>query len=156
MAASDERPNLVIVLLQIVVIFAFGMLVLPLLGMERLTLGQNVLGVVVVALLVALCSTSLGVLIAALARTEGQVSGVANLLIWAMGIVGGSIVPLYLFTQGPISRVGRVVPIHWANEAFYGLMVRGMTLAEIAPALAALAGFTLLFLVVGLWRFDFD
>ncbi len=154
--AGKMLPNLAIVLLQIAVIFAFGMFVLPLLGMERLTLGRDVLGVGVVSLLVALCSTSLGVLIAALSKTEGQVGGIASLIIWAMGIVGGSLVPLYLFTQGPISQVGKVVPVHWANEAYYGLMVRGLTLADIGPALLALAGFTAAFLAIGLWRFDFD
>ncbi len=149
-------PNFVTALVQIVVIFCFGVFVLPLLGLDRLTLGRDPLALILVSLLVALCSSAVGILIAALARTEGQIGGLGTLLLWGMGIVGGSIVPLYLVDDPFISGLGRIVPIHWANQAYYGLMVRGQGLADVTTEMLALLGFTVAFFAIALWKFDFD
>jgi hypothetical protein len=35
-------------------------------------------------------------------------------------------------------------------------MVRGMMLSDLSLEMVALFGFTLVFFLVGLWRFDFD
>lgn len=149
-------PNFITALIQILVIFCFGIFVLPLLGLDRLSLGSDPLALILVSLLVALCSSALGILIAALARTEGQIGGLGSLVLWGMGIVGGSIVPLYLFDDPFISGIGRIVPIHWANEAYYSLMVRGQGLADVTAEILVLLGFTVAFLAIALWKFDFD
>lgn len=149
-------PNFITALIQILVIFCFGVFVLPLLGLDRLSLGSDPLALILVSLLVALCSSAVGILIAALARTEGQIGGLGTLVLWGMGIVGGSIVPLYLFDDPFISGMGRIVPIHWANEAYFSLMVRGQGLADVTAEILALLGFTVAFFAIGLWKFDFD
>jgi ABC-2 type transport system permease protein len=148
-------PNFVVVLVQIVVIFGASMLLLPLLGMDRLTLGNDPLAFVLVSLLIALCSTSLGLLIAAIAKTEGQISGIATVVLWVMAAVGGSFIPNFLLGDF-LGAVGRVVPHYWANRAYNNLIVRGQGLADITPELAVLLGFTAVFLLIGLWQFEFD
>ncbi|HUW09738.1 MAG TPA: ABC transporter permease, partial [Anaerolineae bacterium] len=70
--AGKMLPNLAVTLVQIILIFAVGRFVLPLLGMDRLSLGNDPLALILVSLLLALCSTSLGLLIAALTHTEAQ------------------------------------------------------------------------------------
>jgi ABC-2 type transport system permease protein len=89
-------PNLVTGLIQSAVIFAFGIVGLRLLGLTPASLGNDPLATVLVVVLVVLCSSALGILIAALARTEGQIGGLSVLLMWGMGLVGGwseSLVP---------------------------------------------------------------
>lgn len=153
--AGKVLPNLITALLQIVVIFAFGILVLPLLGAEGLVLGNDPLAVVLVSIVVALCSTGLGVLIAAIARTESQMGGIAALVLWVMAALGGSFIPTFLF-RGPIDTISRIVPHSWALRAYYDLLVRGHTLEGVALEVAVLLGFAVLFFLIGLWRFDFD
>ena len=148
-------PTFLICIVQVVVILGTGALIFPLLGLDRLGLGESPVALVVLVLAVALCSTALGILIAALARTESQIGGLSATILWAMAFLGGSIVPLFLVSD-LLAQIGRYTPHGWANVAFYDVLVRGSDLAGIGQALLALLGFTALFFAVGLWRFDFE
>ena len=148
-------PNLLIAVLQVAVIFAVSTILLPLIEIERPSLGNSPLGLVLITTLVAFCSTSLGILLAALCRTESQISGVSSLVLWAAGMVGGAFIPNFLLGDF-LSAIGKVVPHYWANQAFNDLMLRGQGVADILPELGILAGFTAVFLVIGLLRFKFD
>ena len=148
-------PGFVIILVQIVVIFAASVLLLPLVGLDRLYLGNDILALVVLSMLIALCSSSLGLLIAAIARTEGQISGISVVAMWVMGAVSGAFVPTF-FLGDFLGTIGKVTPQYWAVSAYTDLFVRGQTLANIGPELAILAGFTAAFFAIGLWRFKFE
>lgn len=148
-------PGFIIALIQVVVIFAVGMLILPLLGLDGLTLGDHPFAVILIVLAMALCATGMGVLIAAFAKTEGQIGGGSAVLLWLMGALGGAFFPTYLL-EGFLGQIGQVVPQYWASKAFYGVLVRGQDVNGIITEVAILLGFTLLFWVVGVWQFDFD
>lgn len=148
-------PNFVIAVLQVAVIFAVSMILLPLIGIERPSLGNSPLGLVLITVVVAFCSTSLGILLAALCRTESQVGGISSLVLWVAGMVGGAFIPNFLLGDF-LSTIGKVVPHYWANQAFNDLMLRGQGVADVLPELGILAGFTAVFFVVGLLRFKFD
>jgi ABC-2 type transport system permease protein len=147
-------PNVVIVLLQVVVIFAVGAGLMPLLGMDHISLG-NVPALAVVSILVALCSTGLGVFIVALARTEGQISGFATVALWIAGAAAGAFIPQFLLGDF-LTAVGKLTPHYWAISAYSDVIVRGQDLAGVSTQLGILALFTLAFFVIGLWRFKFD
>ena len=123
--------------------------------MDGLTLGNDPLAVALIAVFIVLCATGLGVLIAAFARTEGQIGSYSTTLLWVLGFLGGTFFPMYLL-GGFLGQIGMVAPHYWANKAFNGVLVRGQDLAGVATEIAVLAGFTALFWVVGVWRFDFD
>jgi ABC-2 type transport system permease protein len=148
-------PNFVTGLIQSVVIFLFGLFGLELMGLTPVTMGNEPLATVLVVIVLALCSSAFGILIAAFARTEGQIGGLSNLLLWVLGILGGSIIPVFLLEQflGPVPYV---VPHYWANRALLDLMVRGRGLADVTLEIAVLLGFTALFFIVGTWRFEFE
>lgn len=148
-------PNFITALVEIVVIFAFGSLGMRLLGLTPLPIEKAPLGTILIAILLALCSSAFGIAIAAIARTENQISGLSTLLLWGLGLLGGSLVPLFILERflGPIPMI---VPHYWANRALDDLLIRGLSLAEISLPLVMLLGFSLLFFVIGLWRFDFE
>jgi ABC-2 type transport system permease protein len=147
-------PNLLVGLAQIVVIFGAGLFLLPALGFDPLTLGNHPLALILLCLVVVLCSTSLGVLIAAIARTEGQITGVSQVVLWVFGFAGILLVGMPV--GATLDTVSHVIPHYWANAAFMDLLVRGQGLADILPSILILLGFTAAFLAVGLWRFKFD
>ncbi len=153
--AGKMLPNFITGLIQTAVIFAFGIIGMRLLGLTPMTLGDAPLAVVIVAVLVALCSSAFGILIAAIARTENQIGGLSSVFLWVMGILGGCFVPLFILENflGPLPKI---VPHYWANRAFNDLLVRGLGLADVTTEMAALLAFTALFFVIGLWRFDFN
>jgi len=142
-------------LIQVAVLFGFGIFGLRLFGMTPASLGPRPLLTLVAVLLVTLCSSALGILIAALARTESQIGGISTLLMWVLGVLGGAFVPLFLLEQflGPVPML---VPHYWANRTLVDLMVRGLGIADVALDLAVLLGFSALFFGIGLWRFDYD
>ena len=153
--AGKMLPNFMTGLIQTAVIFAFGIIGMRLLGLTPMTLGDAPLAVVLIAVLVALCSSAFGILIAAIARTENQIGGLSSVFLWVMGILGGCFIPLFILENflGPLPKI---VPHYWANRAFNDLLVRGLGLADVTTEMAALLAFTALFFVIGLWRFDFN
>lgn len=148
-------PNIVVGMIQFTVIFAFGVLGMNLFGLSSASLGNNPLAVVLVCLIICLCSTAFGILLAAIARTENQIGGLSSLVVWGLGIVGGAFIPVFILDQflGPVVKF---IPQYWANRALSSLMLRGLGLADVALEIAVLLGFTAIFFLIGLWRFDFD
>jgi ABC-2 type transport system permease protein len=148
-------PNIIVGMMQFAVIFAFGVFGLRLLGLSPASLGNDPLAVILVCLVITLCSTSFGILLAAIARTENQIGGLSSLLVWGLGILGGAFIPIFILDQylGPVVKF---IPQYWANRALSSLMLRGLGLTDVAIEIAVLLGFSVLFFLIGLWRFDFD
>jgi ABC-2 type transport system permease protein len=138
---------------QIIVLFSAGVLVFPVLGLDPMSLGNDPLALILICLVVVLCSTSLGVLIAAIARTEGQIGGLSSVVLWAFGFAGIALVQIP--STQIFDTISKVIPHYWANTAFLDLFVRGQGLTDIAPGIGVLLGFTVVFFAVGLWRFDY-
>jgi ABC-2 type transport system permease protein len=155
LVAGKMIYGLVTTLVQLIVIFGVSIFVLPLLGAERMSLGGDPLAFVLLSLMTAICSASLGLLISAIARTEAQITGLGSVALYIMGLLGGVFIPQH-FLGEVLGGLGKFVPHYWAIAGYQDLIVRGLGLADITVELAALAGFTLLFFVVGLWRFKFD
>jgi ABC-2 type transport system permease protein len=149
-------PNLLIVLFQILIIFLTSIILLPLTGVGSLSLGEHPGALLAVSFCVALCSTSLGILIAAIARTEAQIGGVSALFLWLMGFLGGTMVPLDILNNPMLNGIARLIPHSYAVTAFKDVLIRGADLNAVLPALGILIGFSLIFFLIGLWRFDFN
>lgn len=148
-------PNFFVAILQMVILVAVSIILLPLVGQKAPTLGNSPLGLALTTILVALCSTSLGILLGAVCRTESQVGGISSVFLWLAGMVGGAFIPNFLLGDF-LSAIGKVVPHYWAMQAYNDLMIRGTGVAEILPELGVLAGFVVVFFAIGLLRFNFD
>jgi ABC-2 type transport system permease protein len=148
-------PHFLTALVQILVIFIVGSLGLRLIGATPVPLGNDPLGVAVISILTALCASCLGIVIAAIARTESQIGGMGMLVLWGMGLLGGCIAPVFLLDRflGPLPKI---VPQYWANRAFDNLLIRGLGMQDIVLELAVLLGFSILFFVIGVSRFEFE
>ena len=153
--AGKMLGNAMICLLQVGAILVASLLLLPALGMERLSLGPDPGALALVTLVMVACSTGLGVLIAAVARTEGQIGGLGSLVPWTAGAIGGCLFPPFLL-GGLLDTLGSIVPHYWAIRAYQDLIVRGQTLSGVLPEMLALCIFALLFSGIGLWRFRYD
>ena len=141
-------PYLVIALLQVGLLTAFGNVVF---GME---LGDNPVTLVPVTLALALCAVSLGVLLAAYARSDAQVSGAGTILILVLAALGGCMVPL-VFMPDFMSDLAAYTPHGQALIAFQDVMVRGADVVDVLPAAGILTGLAVLFFAAALPRFRF-
>jgi ABC-2 type transport system permease protein len=148
-------PNFIVVLLQVVFLFAAGMFLLPLMGLDALHLGNDVPALVLLVLALGLCCAALGILIASIARTEAQIGGIAALALWVLAFLGCCFIPLFLLNES-MATIGQVTPHYWAVTGFYDLLTRGKGLADVLDSVAVLLAFAGVFFLVGAWRFEFD
>jgi ABC-2 type transport system permease protein len=155
--AGKMVPVFLLTIIQIIVIFTVGAFLLPVMGFGRLAVGNDPLAWAITSILIALCSTCLGVLISTLAKTESQVNGIGNALLWIAGFLGGAIFPAVFLQQIPLMNVlMKFVPQSWAITAYYDVLTRGKGLADIWLNMAVLAGFSIVFFVIGVRRFKFE
>jgi ABC-2 type transport system permease protein len=112
------------------------------LGLSRLLfgidLGSSAAGLVVVSLAAAATATGLGVLVAAVARTDAQVGAISTILLITLAVLGGCFVPRWVMPEW-LQTVGLLTPHAWAVDAYQALMVQGAGLLEVVPAVAALS-----------------
>jgi len=149
MLAGKLLPYYLINLIQIAIM----------LGASRwlfgLSLGRSPFALVTVSLAVAAAATGLGVLVAALVRTEAQAGGLTVLLLLTMSALGGCFVPRFIMPDW-LRTLGLLMPHAWALDAYQDLLVRGYGLREVWPKVGALTAFAAAFFGLGVWRFRFD
>lgn len=140
-------PFLVISVVQSILLFIFGKI---LFGMSW---GSQPWLLLPVIFGTSLSATSLGLLIAAVVRTDSQVSAYGNFLVLTMAGISGCFMPRDWLSP-MMQQVGLVTPHAWALIA-YNQVLNAATpdLHEIGRCCAVLLGFSLAFFAVALWRF---
>ncbi|HET7650636.1 MAG TPA: ABC transporter permease [Gammaproteobacteria bacterium] len=140
-------PYLGINLLQVALMLAIGVFVVPLLGGGRLALGHSPLALCLMALAVSFASVAYALLIANMVTTSEQATiftGVANLL---MAAIGGIMVPRFLMPAA-MQTLSQYSPMAWGLEGFLDVFLRQGGLGEVVPEAARLFGFGLICLLV--------
>jgi ABC-2 type transport system permease protein len=148
-------PYLIINLIQIALMFAVGVFLLPLTGLPRLELGQHPEGLILVSVCASLAANGLGLLLAAVGKTVEQVGGLSSLLVVTMAAVGGVMVPRFVMPEF-MQTLSLVSPHAWALDAYQDILVRGYGIAQILPACGALLLFAGVFFGVAVWKFKWD
>jgi ABC-2 type transport system permease protein len=141
--------------LQVTIMLLVGRLVF------KIPLGNSPAGLVVHTLAVSLAAASMGVMIAALARTSRQANSIALLLGFVLGAVGSCIpmgMTMALLTRsgGAMQTVALLTPQGHGVEGFYRLMVERGSFLYALPESGILLGMALLFFLVGTWRFRYE
>jgi ABC-2 type transport system permease protein len=142
-------PYYLINILQIVIMLGASALLF------RMSFGHSVAGLAVTSLVLAASATGLGVFISAFARTEAQATSLTVLLLLTLSSLGGCFVPRFIMPHA-LKVIGLITPHAWALDAFQDLIVRGYDLTEVIPKICVLAGFAVLFFVIGVGRFRFE
>jgi ABC-2 type transport system permease protein len=140
-------PYYLLNLVQIGVMFAVGVLV------YQVRLG-SIPALIVLSLALAASANGLGLLVAAVGRTEAQVNGLSVLLAVTLSALGGMMVPSFIMPQG-LRLLSRFTPHAWALEGYHDVMIRGLGVRDILPESGVLLGFAILFFAFALWRFRF-
>jgi ABC-2 type transport system permease protein len=141
-------PYYVVNLIQIALMFAVGVL---LFSMKP----GNIGGLIVVSLAVSAAANGLGLLVAALGKTEAQVNGLAVFFAITLAALGGMMVPTFVMPEF-MKAVSRLTPHAWALSGYHDVIMRGLGVQAVLPETAVLIGFACLFFVIALWRFKFN
>jgi ABC-2 type transport system permease protein len=147
--AGKLMPYYLINIVQIAIMLGVSSLLF------KMSLGNSPIGLVLVSLAAAATATGLGVLVAALARTEAQIGGLTILVLLTLSAMGGCFVPRFIMPDW-LRTAGLVTPHAWALDAYQDLFVRGYGLLGVLPKVGVLAIFAVVFFAIGVWRFRFE
>jgi ABC-2 type transport system permease protein len=128
-------------ILQIVVMFVWGMLVF------KLDLMSHLPGFAVMTVATAASAAAFGLVLATASRTRAQLMGIANIVILSMSAVGGSMFPRFLMSAG-MQKLGLVTFNAWALDGYIKVFWRELPITALGPQVGVLVGLTVVVLAV--------
>ena len=139
-------PFLIISLVQTALLFLAGRM---LFGMEW---GARPWLILPVMLCTSLAATSLGLMVAAIVRTEAQVSAYGNFLVLTMAGISGCMMPRNWQPEW-MQQVGLVTPHSWALIAYDQILNRpSPEIAVVSKCCLILLAFAAAYFSIGWWR----
>jgi ABC-2 type transport system permease protein len=141
-------PYYLVNLIQIGLMFAVGVI---LFDMKP----GHVPALILVSMALAAAANGLGLLVAALGKTEAQVNSLSVLFAITLAALGGMMVPAFIM-PGFMKTLSLFTPHAWALAGYHDVIIRGLGLREVLPETGVLLGFAALFFAGALWRFRFD
>ena len=136
-----------ICLVQFLLMITVGIYLMPVLGLTKLVLGSNPLGILITACSVAMAATGYGVLIGVYFRTAQQALSFGSVSVVILSAIGGVWVPIYVMPE-ILQTVSRFSPMSWGLESFNDLFLRQATTQAILPNVLRLIGFAVAALAV--------
>ncbi|MBA4422329.1 MAG: ABC transporter permease [Syntrophus sp. (in: bacteria)] len=130
-------PYLLINAIQVVIMIAIGVHVVPLFGGTALTLGVSLAGLILIAATVSFNAISLALLIASVARTTEQATTIGGVLNIIFGALGGIMVPKFVM-PGFMQDLANLSPMSWGLEGFLDIFLRSGGVSDVLPESLAL------------------
>ena len=127
--------------LQIVVMFVWGMLVF------QLDLLPHLPGFFVMTFLTAGAAAVFGLVLATLCKSRQQLGGLSTILILTQSALGGSMFPRFLMPEG-IKKIGNFTFNAHALDGYQAVFWRDARLIELWPQVLILAALTAVFMTV--------
>lgn len=147
---SKQLTYLLVTVLQAAVIFAIGIYLFPSLGLPKLNLPSDLLGLIVVTLICGCCAVSFAVCVGVYAQTQEQANGIGAVSIVLLAAIGGLLVPSFAMPES-FQGVLKLSPLHWCLEAYYGLFLEGGKLKDILLNILPLLGITVFIQLIALY-----
>jgi ABC-2 type transport system permease protein len=114
-------------------------------------LGGSPIALGMIILSASLTMSSLGVMIAALARTQSQADGLAMIIVLTMAVVSGA-----MFPSISIPGIKMITPHYWAMQGFLNVLSRGLGVSGVMLPAAILLTMSAVFFTIGAVRFRFE
>lgn len=135
--------------LQITVLLSAGFLFFD------LRLRGSLAAFVAVALALAVMEVALGFMLLSLCRSVIQLNALTNAGAMLIGGLGGAVTPVE-FLPGWAQAIAPFTPAYWAMRGFREVTLQPGGMADVAVPLLVLAGFTIVFAVVAVARFQVE
>jgi ABC-2 type transport system permease protein len=139
--------------IQMVILIVATTLVAKMMGREASVWGTHYVGIALLVLAVSFAATSLGLLIAAAAKTAEQADAYSTAALFVLGMLGGSFVPIEGLPDA-LSWLPKITLNYWGIRGFFALAYDKAQLSDISTHLLALAGMGIVLFAISLWRFN--
>jgi ABC-2 type transport system permease protein len=136
-------PYFVINLIQMVSILAVSVYVLPLLGGDRLGLGNSPQALLLIGGSASLAAIGFGIVVAMYARTTEQAASFSSAAVMIMAALGGILVPKAVMPP-LMQNLAVLSPLSWGLDGFLDVFVRGGGIPQVLPEALGLLAFSAL------------
>jgi ABC-2 type transport system permease protein len=147
-------PYMLINQLQVWVMIAVGMFIVPLFGAAALTIGGDISALVAVSLALSLSAIGLSILIAVVVDSVEQATTIGGIINILLGAIGGIMVPKFVMPEF-MREFANVSPMSWGLEGFLDVFLRRGTLSDVMYEVTGLALFGLGSLLVAAVIFNY-
>jgi len=106
----------------------------------NLDLTVNFPALVLMILSTSFAVSSLGIFLAAVARTRLQAQNMSTIIILVMSAIGGSMIPMFIMPP-ILQKIALLSVNYWAIQGFYDIFWRNLPLSEILPKIFVLISF---------------
>jgi ABC-type multidrug transport system permease subunit len=118
-------------ILQLTAMFLFAWLIL------NMDMNVNMPGLILMIIATSFAVSSLGIFLAAIARTRQQAQNLSTIIILVMSAIGGSMIPLFIM-PAILQKIALLSVNYWGIQGFYDLFWRVLPLKEILPKILIL------------------
>jgi ABC-2 type transport system permease protein len=125
-------PYLLINAIQVMVMIAIGVYVVPLFGGAALAMGSSVGGLILISAFVSFSAISAALLIASIARTTEQATTIGGVMNIIFGALGGIMVPKFAM-PGFMQDLANISPMSWGLEGFLDIFLRNGGASDVLP-----------------------
>ena len=140
--AGKTITFLVICMIQFFLMVLVGRYIFPHMGLPPLDMNGSFGLMCVVALFAGFAAIGFGILLGTLARTQEQAAPFGSTAVVILAAVGGVWVPVFAMPK-VMQYVAKASPMNWGLDAFYDVLLRNYSLAEILPKLGMMFAFYL-------------
>lgn len=139
--AAKQITYIGVTLLQVLVIFSMGIFLFPLIGLPKLELPSDIIGLLIVSVICGWCAVSYGVALGVYAKTIEQAIGFGAVSVVILAAIGGIIVPAFAMPDS-LKIFMQMSPMHWCMEAYYELFLKGGGIKDVLYSILPLLGIT--------------
>jgi ABC-2 type transport system permease protein len=126
---------------QLTVMFVWGRIAFG------LDLFSHLPGFVVMTTVTAAAAAGFGLMLATLARTRAQLSGMSTIIILTMSAIGGSMFPRFLMSE-TMQKFGLLTFNGWALDGYLKVFWRNAPVWQLWPQVLVLAGLSVVFMAL--------
>ena len=115
----------------------------------------GILQTFIVLIIGALCFVGFGIMLSARTQTQEDYAQIVMPFSMPMMFVSGVFYPIETMPW-ILQKLAYIFPLTYLNDAMRGIMLKGQTLGDVWLDLVVLLGFTILFFIIGVKRFNRD
>ena len=118
-------------ILQLTTMFFYAWFIL------NMDMNVDVPGLILMIMATSFAVSSLGIFLAAVAKTRQQAQNLSTIIILVMSAMGGSMIPLFIMPS-ILQKIAIVSVNYWGIQGFYDLFWRSLPLGDIFPKIVIL------------------
>lgn len=147
-------PYMLINQLQVWVMIAVGMFIVPLFGAAPLTIGGDISALLAVSLALSLSAIGLSILIAVTVDSVEQATTIGGIINILLGAIGGVMVPKFVMPDF-MKEFANVSPMSWGLEGFLDVFLRRGNINDVMYEVVGLIMFGLVSLIIAAGIFNY-